>query len=103
RRRHTRSKRDWSSDVCSSDLPLIAALIEADAPLGISDQFELRRLQLKVLHIKPLVHTARVEEKLMGGDSEEGASQLPDSRLVEEIGRASCREVVETNRSAEHT
>src|SRR5207249_5105558 len=22
RRRHTRSKRDWSSDVCSSDLPL---------------------------------------------------------------------------------
>src|SRR5699024_12219656 len=24
RRRHTRSKRDWSSDVCSSDLPLVA-------------------------------------------------------------------------------
>src|SRR5207249_9342425 len=24
RRRHTRSKRDWSSDVCSSDLPTIA-------------------------------------------------------------------------------
>src|SRR5207249_8021086 len=24
RRRHTRSKRDWSSDVCSSDLALIA-------------------------------------------------------------------------------
>src|SRR5699024_11264436 len=23
RRRHTRSKRDWSSDVCSSDLPLV--------------------------------------------------------------------------------
>src|SRR5207249_5473402 len=23
RRRHTRSKRDWSSDVCSSDLPWI--------------------------------------------------------------------------------
>src|SRR5699024_12116220 len=25
RRRHTRSKRDWSSDVCSSDLILIVA------------------------------------------------------------------------------
>src|SRR5699024_12019461 len=25
RRRHTRSKRDWSSDVCSSDLRLITA------------------------------------------------------------------------------
>src|SRR5207249_6247223 len=24
RRRHTRSKRDWSSDVCSSDLPAAA-------------------------------------------------------------------------------
>src|SRR5207249_7347420 len=23
RRRHTRSKRDWSSDVCSSDLPFL--------------------------------------------------------------------------------
>src|SRR5699024_11861154 len=23
RRRHTRSKRDWSSDVCSSDLPVL--------------------------------------------------------------------------------
>src|SRR5699024_7053035 len=28
RRRHTRSKRDWSSDVCSSDLGLFAAFIE---------------------------------------------------------------------------
>src|SRR5437868_10413940 len=25
RRRHTRSKRDWSSDVCSSDLAVVAA------------------------------------------------------------------------------
>src|SRR5437868_14905106 len=35
RRRHTRSKRDWSSDVCSSDLaggPDDAAQIEAAAP-----------------------------------------------------------------------
>src|SRR5699024_11460275 len=24
-RRHTRSKRDWSSDVCSSDLPMLVA------------------------------------------------------------------------------
>src|SRR5699024_11281725 len=27
RRRHTRSKRDWSSDVCSSDLTLVATII----------------------------------------------------------------------------
>src|SRR5699024_11774749 len=30
RRRHTRSKRDWSSDVCSSDLPLLAEDYEVD-------------------------------------------------------------------------
>src|SRR6266513_6100226 len=29
RRRHTRSKRDWSSDVCSSDLPRILIIDEA--------------------------------------------------------------------------
>src|SRR5699024_11348779 len=29
RRRHTRSTRDWSSDVCSSDLGLVTALQEA--------------------------------------------------------------------------
>src|SRR5699024_11412719 len=37
RRRHTRSKRDWSSDVCSSDLNLDIANIpeqEFDSPLG---------------------------------------------------------------------
>src|SRR5207249_8093329 len=28
RRRHTRSKRDWSSDVCSSDLPFFAREFE---------------------------------------------------------------------------
>src|SRR5699024_12067507 len=30
RRRHTRSKRDWSSDVCSSDLHLVAGQQPAD-------------------------------------------------------------------------
>src|SRR5699024_4627034 len=30
RRRHTRSKRDWSSDVCSSDLPVAALSLKAD-------------------------------------------------------------------------
>src|SRR6266498_4051751 len=32
RRRHTRCGRDWSSDVCSSDLPLIETLCAALAP-----------------------------------------------------------------------
>src|SRR5699024_11316771 len=29
RRRHTRSKRDWSSDVCSSDLPILTYMYDS--------------------------------------------------------------------------
>src|SRR5207247_4566140 len=40
RRRHTRSTRDWSSDVCSSDLslraPAVSVLLEA---LGVTKRF----------------------------------------------------------------
>src|SRR5690625_6697206 len=37
RRRHTRWPRDWSSDVCSSDLPLDA--IDAAYASGVTDEF----------------------------------------------------------------
>src|SRR5207247_8444178 len=41
RRRHTRSTRDWSSDVCSSDLEGLIALAAGRAPLktGVCPQF----------------------------------------------------------------
>src|SRR5206468_7887862 len=35
RRRHTRSDRDWSSDVCSSDLKFVELLEEAGLPEGV--------------------------------------------------------------------
>src|SRR5699024_11520225 len=35
RRRHTRSKRDWSSDVCSSDLPVTATAL-ATVTMGMA-------------------------------------------------------------------
>src|SRR5690606_41170106 len=34
RRRHTRFSRDWSSDVCSSDLFMVSALLVGGAALG---------------------------------------------------------------------
>src|SRR5699024_11647223 len=45
RRRHTRSKRDWSSDVCSSDLiirdhgavPATIAIMDGKIKIGLSD------------------------------------------------------------------
>src|SRR6266704_5256681 len=38
RRRHTRSKRDWSSDVCSSDLAAAAGLAALASRLGLTEQ-----------------------------------------------------------------
>lgn len=40
-------------------IPLIAAFIEADAPLRGPDQFKLGPLQLGVVHIEPLIHWYR--------------------------------------------
>src|SRR5699024_11496221 len=80
RRRHTRSKRDWSSDVCSSDLPSISKLhnaynIEIDGYSGSKNS---------------LIHHDVIE--------------LPNNNLLatmhEQIGRASCRERVKISEGA---
>src|SRR5207249_7833574 len=77
RRRHTRSKRDWSSDVCSSDLgnggrslgPLGRARAEAPASvaavLGRQHQLALR---IVVIALRPpVIGTAlRSEERRVG-------------------------------------
>src|SRR5699024_11761742 len=42
RRRHTRSKRDWSSDVCSSDLIIIGTpVFQASIPAALKNIFDL--------------------------------------------------------------
>src|SRR3989440_540268 len=64
RRRHTRSDRDWSSDVCSSDLK-----IAAPHGLGIIEEFKLAR-SLTDRPIKATVpgpYTLLVPLKLGGG------------------------------------
>src|SRR5699024_2440135 len=42
RRRHTRSKRDWSSDVCSSDLNVISKTSQIGAMIGIGNEPTIR-------------------------------------------------------------
>src|SRR2546428_7560087 len=54
RRRHTRSDRDWSSDVCSSDLLLVLAVPHAHASISSS--------LAVVIFSQPSVVTARSEE-----------------------------------------
>src|SRR2546422_7697064 len=80
RRRHTRCSRDWSSDVCSSDLP--------PSLLGL---------------LEPRDHLGRDVEGRVGGDDDAGRVGVEDQLVVAlgadaldhaEIGRASCRERV---------
>src|SRR5699024_11938039 len=87
RRRHTRSKRDWSSDVCSSDL---AALTDAhrfgpDVVLT-PHRGEAERLATR-LHLDPELPGALLAPALARAT---GATVLLKGAV--KIGRASCRE-----------
>src|SRR5207237_6789536 len=80
RRRHTRFKCDWSSDVCSSDLT--GSFSEREAAMYVAqDQGFFRRygLELTFVHVR-------------SGPIGMAALAAGESQLHEEIGRASCRE-----------
>src|SRR5699024_11831028 len=77
RRRHTRSKRDWSSDVCSSDLTL--------AGQGYFEKL-IREYLLDNPHCA--VVTLYPEPGLASRREEAVTKKLADYK----IGRASCRE-----------
>src|SRR5699024_12093834 len=71
RRRHTRSKRDWSSDVCSSDLILLyghpwkqSAFLEYDDAVGAG-----------------FVHCFAVDQDFSGGGCFESCDQFQYCRL----------------------
>src|SRR5699024_11792426 len=77
RRRHTRSKRDWSSDVCSSDLSYPASFLPC--------RCRIRNHLRKVLQSVPQVPCLSFSHGFQG---------LPYFQTAE-IGRASCRERVD--------
>src|SRR2546430_6620553 len=83
RRRHTRFDCDWSSDVCSSDLNVLAI---SGMPLA----FWSRTNELNV-HFSVGVY-AEVPVFLSGSDYHTGWANR--ALLHREIGRASCRERV---------
>src|SRR5438067_7772536 len=81
RRRHTRSKRDWSSDVCSSDL---------------EHEHHVARhlLRLRQLGARRDEHHEVAVLIGVGPVRHRGQADVLVARRVEEIGRASCRERV---------
>src|SRR2546422_1900142 len=81
RRRHTRCSRDWSSDVCSSDLRTPDDLTGLIASLRAS----LAGEPLRLFTVDPLASF------MVGGDEN---SPRDMGVVLAEIGRASCRERV---------
>src|SRR5699024_11554350 len=88
RRRHTRSKRDWSSDVCSSDLSALANLLDeaADEDIAvvgpkIREWPSLRRLVEVGLAISGTAHR---ETGLETGEPDDGRSE--ERRVGRECG-----------------
>src|SRR3712207_8523117 len=85
RRRHTRYWRDWSSDVCSSDLvPRAAERLRQAARRGGDDRarrLERQQLQRQRGAVDHLAPTPRVRA-------------LAEPAVPVQIGRASCRERV---------
>src|SRR5207245_8523176 len=91
RRRHTRCYRDWSSDVCSSDLILV---------IGLGGAVE-RRLEKHLVHVELDVGAEQVENdpddlRMVGILLEDrivarDVPELADAILHGKIGRASCR------------
>src|SRR5690606_39911108 len=80
RRRHTRFSRDWSSDVCSSDLALEEAFVH-HRNVGV----ETGQAQGRTHHVDEGGQPAPSAQALQGPD-------IHDQGRRHEIGRASCRE-----------
>src|SRR5690606_39867663 len=92
RRRHTRFSRDWSSDVCSSDLVEIGERPGAITLTNVAGRVTFEDVSFSY-------QTA--EEAAMLQPVERRWSRISDRPLSEgdqpnEIGRASCRERVES-------
>src|SRR5699024_11464658 len=92
RRRHTRSKRDWSSDVCSSDLELsnTGRATVTDVNRNVAANFNnnyqdqgMHRYGQQFLYSTLLVKQISTSIKLVGNQAFFNEA---------EIGRASCRD-----------
>src|SRR5690625_3732715 len=94
RRRHTRWPRDWSSDVCSSDLEKILKNVE----VVVEEEVDLEKINVGCT---VLVHDDEFDEEIefkIVGSTEANSLQgkiSNESPVGQEIGRASCRERVE--------
>src|SRR5207245_8186960 len=91
RRRHTRCYRDWSSDVCSSDLVTLNC---AAVPAELIES-ELFGHEKGAFTGAAARHTGKFEQAHHGTLFLDEIGDMPltmQAKLLREIGRASCRE-----------
>src|SRR2546429_4736812 len=81
RRRHTRCSRDWSSDVCSSDLGAVR--------IEVTGGFEFRSVRIAPDALDP--DDVEMLQDLVLAALRDAVDRVEELR---EIGRASCRERV---------
>src|SRR5699024_12051433 len=92
-RRHTRSKRDWSSDVCSSDLPscrIVFVTHDIDEAIKLGDR-------IAILQEGSRVAQYDTPEQILTAPANDFVSDFIGrgaslKRLNLKIGRASCSE-----------
>src|SRR5207249_7330038 len=90
RRRHTRSKRDWSSDVCSSDLAVAPdhfVIVFLEFLCGFHLQIPEPPVAVLVVQIVGAI-LQEDADRLVGGLADDAGIAV----TAAEIGRASCRE-----------
>src|SRR5699024_11841421 len=86
RRRHTRSKRDWSSDVCSSDL---AMLVLGKVPGSLALTNIAGNAMFGSLSGSGIAAASAMGSVLNGPEKDAG---YEEEFSAAKIGRASCRE-----------
>src|SRR5690606_39340750 len=96
--RHTRFSRDWSSDVCSSDLrgEIIQGKNHAHEPViagGIVSRTEFQRhlillAEIERFHVLPFTKIPNMEPAAIAASKQDLG--------IDEIGRAACRERAES-------
>src|SRR5699024_11997575 len=95
-RRHTRSKRDWSSDVCSSDLPKILLADEPVAALDPASSGAVISLLEQICREDNLTVISSLHQVQLAIDFADRIVGLQAGKVgFDQIGRASCRERVE--------
>src|SRR5690606_40470143 len=94
RRRHTRFSRDWSSDVCSSDL-IPSAIRKGEALLFRPSSKLVQEAQIVIKEKADVV-----DPVAQHGDTFDSHAERKPAYFLWKIGRASCRERVETSEVA---